>query len=237
MDASLDEELSMGAKALFVEHPDNSANRVRTSELKTAELPWGDPAKMPFTMAGPFLAELFRQAFVIGLHEPAQRPTASEWENALVKTIDLIQPCSSPECTMKWYVFDNSSQPLCPACGTPYRGKLPVLNLYSSRHTGSYQRDNHRLMVWNGQSLFPWHVNRRVFPNEHLSPAQRSRVGYFQLHKGEWYLVNQGMPHMLDLGNKQPIPIGGMARLTDGSQFLLSSEEGGRLIQVQLVGN
>lgn len=226
----------MGSQALFIEHPTNAANRVRISDLREAELPWGDPAKTPYTMAGPLLSELFRQAFIVGLHDPAVRPTASEWENALVRTIDLIQPCSSPRCGMKWYVFDNTSQPQCPLCGTVYEAKLPILNLYSSRHAGSYQSDNHRVMVWDGQSLFPWHVNRKVFPNEHLEPAQRGRVGYFQLHQGEWYLVNQGMPQMVDLGNKKAVPIGGMVRLTDGSQFLLSSEDGGRLVQVQLVG-
>jgi len=234
MDATKDEELAMGTKALFVEHPTDASNRVKAEQLLKAQLPWGDPAKMPYTIAGPLLADLFRKAFVDGLHEPQARPTANEWVNALVKTIDMIQPCSA-QCEMGWYVFDNSTKPKCPFCGAAYQGKLPVLNLYSSRHSGSYQPDNHRVMVWNGQSLFPWHVNRKIFPNEHLTPAQKKRVGYFQLHQGDWFLVNEGMPQMHDIAAKKDVPIGGHVKLTDGSQFLLSREDGGRLVQVQLV--
>ena len=110
-----------------------------------------------------------------------------------------------------------------------------MLNLYSSRHAGAYQADNHRVMVWDGQSLFPWHVNRKIFPNEHLTPDQRQRVGYFQRHQGDWFLVNEGMPQMHDVGAKKDVPIGGNVKLTDGAQVLLSREDGGRLIHVQLV--
>jgi len=234
MDATKDEELAMGTKALFVEHPTDAGNRVKADQLTKAQLPWGDPSKMPYTIAGPLLSALFKQAFVDGLHEPQNRPTPSEWENALVRTIDMIQPCSA-KCEMGWYVFDNSTKPKCPCCGAAYQGKLPVLNLYSSRHSGSYQPDNHRVMVWDGQSLFPWHVNRKVFPNVLLTRDQKKRVGYFQLHQGDWYLVNEGMPQMHDVANKKDVPIGGNVKLTDGSQFLLSREDGGRLIQVQLV--
>jgi serine/threonine protein kinase len=234
MDPTKDEELTMGMKALFVEHPTDAGNRVKADQLSKAQLPWCDPAKMPYTIAGPLLAELFRKAFVDGLHEPQSRPTPSEWENALVRAIDMIQPCSA-KCEMGWYVFDNSTKPKCPFCGAPYHGKLPVLNLYSSRHSGSYQPDNQRVMVWDGQSLFPWHVSRKIFPNEHLAADQKRRVGYFQFHQGDWFLVNEGMPQMHDVAAKKDVPIGGNVKLTDGSQFLLSREDGGRLIQVQLV--
>lgn len=234
VDTTKDEELSMGAKAVFVEHPTDRSNRVKVDQLSKAEMPWSDPVRLPYTIAGPLLTELFRKAFVDGLHEPRSRPTPSEWENALVRTIDMIQPCSTA-CEMGWYVFDNSTRPACPFCGAPYKGKLPVLNLYSSRHIGSYQSDNHRVMVWDGQSLFPWHVNRKIFPNEHLTPDQRKRVGYFQRHQGDWYLVNEGMPQLHDIAAKKDVPVGGNVKLTDGNQFLLSREEGGRLIQVQLV--
>jgi serine/threonine protein kinase len=233
-DATKDEELSMGSKALFVEHPTDASNRVKPATLTKAQMPWCDPAKMPFTIAGPLLAELFRKAFIDGLHDPQSRPTASDWENAIVRTIDMIQPCQQ-KCEMGWYVFDNSTKPKCPFCGAPYVGKLPVLNFYSSRHSGSYQPDNHRLMVWDGQSLFPWHVNRKIFPNEHLAADQRKRTGYFQLHQGDWYLVNEAMPQMRDVTRKADVPIGGNVKLTDGAQILLSAEDGGRLIQVQLV--
>ncbi len=234
-DPTRDEELGMGAQALFVEHPEDASNHVRPEDLRPQALPWGDPARRPHTMAGPLLTPLFDRAFIEGLHAPEKRPSAADWENALVRTIDMIQPCSA-RCEMGWYVFDNSRSPTCPHCGTPYRGKLPVLNLYSSRRQGSFLPDNHRLMVWDGQSLFQWHVDRNIFPNEHLTKHQKRRVGYFQLHEGDWYLVNEAMPGMRDLRSGEEIRLWGRVKLEDGSQILLKPQEGGRLIQVQMVG-
>ena len=91
-------------------------------------------------------------------------------------------------------------------------------------------------MVWDGQSLFPWHVNRSVFPNEHLDSSLKKRVGYFQLHEGDWYLVNEGMHGMKDLTEDEDIGIGSNVKLSDGKQILLSPEEGGRLVRVQIAG-
>ena len=138
---------------------------------------------------------------------------------------------------MKWYVFDNKTKPSCPRCGTAYRGKLPVLNLYSSRQKGSYRAEQHRVMVWDGQSLYQWHVNRNVFPSERLSEDQRKRVGYFRLHNGEWVLVNESLTGLKDLGEDRDIAIGEFAYLRQDSRILLSSEEGGRLIHVQIAGD
>lgn len=236
-DEQNDEKLSMGAKALFVEHPTDPSNCIKIRDAKPSELPWADTAKLPYTLTGPYLSELFRRAFIDGLHNPIDRPTASDWERELVKTVDLIQPCQNPQCEQKWYVFDNSKKPKCPFCGTPYTGKLPVLNLYSSRVKERFLPDNHRLMVWSGQSLFLWHANRLIAPNERLSEAQRRRVGYFVFHNNSWWLVNEGLPDLTDVtgGTKTPIPVNNRVELKDGGQLLLSKEDGGRLVVIQMV--
>nr|WP_244773062.1 hypothetical protein [Alysiella crassa]UOP06485.1 hypothetical protein LVJ80_12085 [Alysiella crassa] len=183
-----------------------------------------------------YIADLFKRAFIDGLHQPNSRPTADEWERALVKTVDLLQPCSNPSCEQKWYPFDNSRRPVCPFCGTPHSGSLPVLNLYSAAPNDSYRLDNHRIMVYSGQSLFKWHANSTVFPNERLSADEAKRVGYFVLHNGNWWLVNEGLPEMYDVQNKIAIPIGGKIKLTEGAQVLLQKGQGGRLISVQMAG-
>ena len=72
-DSGRDEELSMGAKALFIENPTDKSNRVKAQQLSPAELPQGDPAKMPYTICGPYLKKLFDRAFVEGLHDPSTR--------------------------------------------------------------------------------------------------------------------------------------------------------------------
>jgi serine/threonine protein kinase len=230
-----DEALAMGENALFIEHPNDASNRINLSDMKATELPWADTAQIPYTVCGPYLSPLFRQAFITALHEPSLRPSANDWETALVKTVDLIQPCHNPQCEQKWYVFDNSTSPCCPFCNRPFHGKLPILNLYSSRQEGQFRPDNHRLMVWTGQSLYAWHANSLVTPNERLSAEQKKRLGYFVQHNDVWWLVNEGLPDLLDASTKTPVPIGGQIALTDGAQILLDKRDGGRLVVVQMV--
>lgn len=234
-DEQRDEALTMGERALFIEHPGDASNRINSAHVRVHDLPWADTAKLPYTIAGPYLKPLFDRAFMVGLHAPVQRPTANQWEDALVKTVDLLQPCQNPACEQKWYIFDNSTKPACPFCGTSYKGKLPVLNLYSSRREGKYLPDNHRLMVWTGQSLFPWHVNCLIAPNEKLTEEQKRRVGYFVFHNDTWWLVNERLPHLLDVDNKRTVPIGDKVAIRDGLKLLLSKEEGGRLVVSQMV--
>ncbi len=159
-----------------------------------------------------------------------------EWEHALIRTIDLIQPCTSSNCGMGWYVFDGSGSPKCPFCKSS-SGKVPVLNLYSSRGHESYHSDNYQVAIWNGQSLYSWHINRNDSPNEHLTDGQRQRVGYFQLHNGRWLLVNQTVSGMRDLTRNVEIAVGSPTELRDGTELLLDPQDGGRAAYVRLLGH
>jgi serine/threonine protein kinase len=234
-DPTRDEELSMGERALFVEHPTDDSNRIRLDQVRPSDLPWADTGNLPYLITGPLLAPMFLEAFTKGLRDPSRRPTADAWETALVKTVDLVQPCANPACDLKWYVFDNTTKPHCPFCGTPYAGKLPMLNLYWSRKPGTFQPENHRLIVYSGQSLFAWHSNRNIAPNERLTLAQRKRVGYFQFHNGRWFLVNESLHGLKDVGEGRTIPTGSPVELKDNQRLLLSAEEGGRLAVVQII--
>lgn len=234
-DPQKDEEMAMGSKALFVEHPTDSSNRTDPASARASELPWIDTAKIPCDVAGPYLKKLFHQAFVEGLHDPSKRPSATDFETDLVNTIDLLQPCGNSNCSQKWFVFDNTTKPICPFCGTAYNRPVPVLNLYSSRG-GSFRPDDHRLMVYNNQYLYDWHVFRNVFPNEKLTDDQKKPAGYFVFHGGKWMFVNQRLTGLMDVGEKKEIPIGATLELKDGQQIQLSPEEGGRLVHVQMVG-
>lgn len=237
LDSAKDEELSMGANAIFIEHPTDISNRVKTAQLQDSQLPQANPNKIPYTVCGPYLKELFDRAFIEGLHDPAKRPTANEWEDALLKTVDLLQPCQNPKCWNKWFVFDNSRKPQCPFCATEYRGQLPVLNMYSSRREGAFSFDNYRLMVYNNQYLYPWHANRNIWPNEKLTNDQKKPVAYFAFHNNKWLLINQRLTELEDKTEGKKIAIGEAVELTDNKQILLSKEDGGRLIIVQMVNN
>lgn len=237
-DEKRDEALSMGEKALFIEHPTDASNRVKPQNLGKAELPQGDPCKLPYTICGPYLKDLFDRAFITGLHDPSKRPTADEWEQALVKTTDLMQPCQNPSCEAHWFVFDNKMKPRCPFCGTEYHGQLPVLNLYySPRNDGKFTPENYRLMVYDKQTLYMWHVNRFVVANEKTSAEDKKPVGDFHFHNGQWILINRRLPDMWDKTDDKQIPVGGYVPLTEGRKILLSKKDGGRLIIVQLVNN
>jgi serine/threonine protein kinase len=234
LDTEKDDLLSMGEKAMFVEHPTDASNRPKVNQLNPKTLPWADVTKIPYTVTGPYLNELFRQAFVTGLHNPAQRPPAEMWEQALLKTTDLMQPCSNAACDQKWYVFDNTNAPKCPFCGTPHKGTLPVLDLYYEFRPTVWKPENHRLMVYSNQYLFQWHVNRNIIRNEKLTTEQKVPVGYFTFYQNRWVLVNQKLTSLKDLTDDKEIPIGSMVELTDNKRLLLSREEGGRVVIITM---
>ena len=234
LDTEKDDLLSMGEKALFIEHPTDKSNRPKLDQISKWDTYWADINKLPYTITGPYLKALFDKAFIDGLHNPMQRPTAEEWEQALLKTTDLMQQCLNPSCEQKWYVFDNTNSPKCPFCGTAHRGTLPVLDLYFQFKPTIWRPENHRLMVYNNQYLFQWHVNRNLARNEKLTDAQKVPVGYFTFHNNKWVLVNQKLTSLVDKTENKDIPIGTMVELTHGKQLLLSKEEGGRVIVVTM---
>lgn len=233
-DPEQDDLLAMGEKALFIEHETDATNRLRADDIGKYDLPWADTAKLPYTITGPYLSRLFERAFIEGLHHPNKRPIADEWEQALLKTVDLMQRCHNKSCDQQWYVFDNKLRPRCPFCGTAHQGTLPVLDLYFEREPGKWKPENHRLMVYNNQYLFRWHVNRNVIRNEHLAAADKKPVGYFSFHNGEWVLVNQQLEGLKDLTEDRDIPKGEMVVLDAGKKLLLDREKGGRVVVVSI---
>ena len=111
-----------------------------------------------------------------------------------------------------------------------------MLNLYSSRGGGKFLPDNHRLMVYTNQYLYPWHVTRAIFPSERLTAEQKRPVGYFVFHNGKWLLVNQTLAGLKDVtsGDGTLHPPGSQVVLANDQKLLLSPEDGGRLVHVQM---
>ncbi len=234
LDTEKDDLLSMGEKALFIEHPTDPSNRPKSDQVAKSALPWADVNKISYTVTGPYLKKLFDEAFITGLHHPNLRPSADMWEQALLKTTDLMQPCSNKQCDQKWFVFDNTAAPKCPFCGTPVKGTVPVLDLYYQFQPTVWKPEHHRMMVYNNQYLFQWHVNRNIVRNERLTPEQKVPVGFFTIHNGKWVLVNQKLTTLKDLTGDKEIPVGSMVDITDGKKLLLSDEEGGRVVMVTM---
>lgn len=242
-DSDEDENLCMGKKALFIENPNDASNRPKLKNLKPEELPQGDISKLPYTICGPYLKDLFDRAFIDGLHDPKKRPTADDWERALIKTIDLLQPCQNDHCDYKWFVFDNKQKPKCPFCGQDFKGELPILNLYyRPRVNEKFMNEKHRIMVYSRQCLYKWHVDRMVVLNEKLPLSEKKPVGDFCLHKGHWILINRELDNLKckydGSTSWQKVDKGGYVELKDKTQILFDeSSVNSRLAVVQLVKN
>ena len=89
-DPANDEKLSMGEKALFVEHPTDKSNRIKVDQCRPSDLPWADTQLLPYKkIVGPYLSKLFERAFIDSLHNPEKRPTADEW-NLLLSRLQIF---------------------------------------------------------------------------------------------------------------------------------------------------
>lgn len=170
--AEEDEQLSMGARALFVEHPTDHRN---------APL---QPIHVPFTRLGPYLARCFQRTFVDGLHAPDKRADAAEWELALYRTLQLVHPLPSGQWTLLGPGLPMAS----------LRGEEaisgPVFVARNMRETGRGLVDEGDVLVlWHHLALHDWHVHVGVLPNER---ADRTARGYVAQHGGKWMLVNTG---------------------------------------------
>ena len=237
MDSTKNEELTMGVKALFIEHPTDKSNVPNIEILSPLELPQGDINKLPYTICGPYLKDLFDKAFIDGLHNPVKRPIAEDWVTALSKTMDLLLPCKNPVCESKWFVFDNSTKPRCPFCGKEYSEKLAILNFYYQTDKGTYLYENYRLMIYDKQYLYKWHINNLTTSEDMFLYENRIPVGDFYLSNGKWYLRNLALDNLYDKDLNIKIEIGNSIELSNGKKILLSVEDGGRLVVVQLTNS
>ncbi len=217
-----DDWLSMGERALWIEDPRDASN------------PPFEPLQVSYHQCGPYLAPLFERAFGDGLHHPNARPDAGEWERALVRTADLLHPCPNPDCPQKWFVFDPQNK-RCPWCGTRISGVVPLLNFYREGSRGQFKTENHRLVVWHHQRLWPWQIHTNQYAGER---ADRTPQAYFALQGEDFWLINQSDDAMIVLSGaatpNQPLGQNKGIVLRDGMQIRLSRAGFGRLAVVQM---
>ncbi|MCC7052944.1 MAG: hypothetical protein IT355_06715 [Gemmatimonadaceae bacterium] len=169
--AEEDEQLSMGVKALFVEH--------RTDRRNAPE----SPITVSVDALGPHLAPLMRRAFEEGLHAPSHRPDAVEWEEALYRTLERILPTPTGR---GWLILPERGPTVDPWTGEVVHRVVPQLR--SGRGTGGDWRDDGIVTaLFHHRTLHQWHLDTGVRPREAVS---REAVGYVSFHEGAWWLVN-----------------------------------------------
>jgi hypothetical protein len=168
--AEEDEQLSMGAKALYVEHPTDRRNpSVKAISVACSRL-------------GPALRHCFEQTFVRGLHAPAQRTDAAEWEVALYKTMRHLYPLPSGQWTILGVGLPKAS------LRSDERVAGPVWLAHLMQDTGhTLVPEQDTMVLWHHLTLHDWHTRVGVLPDER---ADRTPRGYVAQHHGKWWLVN-----------------------------------------------
>lgn len=234
-DADRDEQLAMGANALWIEHPADHSNRSDIEEARDGELPWIDAERLSSSkLCGPILEALFNTAFIEGLHCPNNRPTAEEWERALVQTRDILIPCSNDECYMGHFVFLNTTIVSCPLCSTRYQHSIPVLNFYTKRTGGTFRPENHQMVAIENKEIMSWQTDRFSFDNERLESEKQHCVARIERDGDTWSFLNVSGEQMMDATSNETVTIGQRVELYEGAKILLSKEDGCRLAYVQM---
>jgi len=205
-----DELLAMGAKALYIEHPEDPSNRPR------------EPIAIPASRLGMHLDYLFQKTFIHGLHNPRLRATASEWEKGLTKTLDLIHP--SPD-GKNWFILARGLPKTCPYSNRPWTQAVPVMDLFRNKGGDAYSDEQHSVTVWNNRYLYKWHIFSNVSPLQ----TDREPQAYFSFYQGRWWMVNQSGHDMILVDEQEYLRNGHAVEITQDLKVLLSPEEGGRL--------
>jgi Protein kinase domain len=201
--AEEDEQLSMGAKALFVEHPTDHRN----------------PADVPIVVSvdalGPHLAPLMRRTFELGVHSPSQRPDAVEWEEALYRTLERVMPTPSGR---SWLIVPERG-----VLRDAWSGEVvhrPVPMLRSGRGSGDAWRDDGICTaLFHHRTLHQWHLDADLRPHE---TVPREAVAYTSFHDGDWWLVNVS-DRLWTLADGTPITRNTPLRLRDGLEVTVAA--------------
>lgn len=214
--AEEDDLLGLGSMATFIENPSDTSNR---------------PPDLDFTLnvlsAG--LEKLFLRAFVDGLHNPAERPTAMEWESELLRAWDRLVPCANPDCEKKWFILRDENQPVCPYCKTRLDNKVITLNFKSElRGKKGVFRDKSQVVVFDRLPLFDWQIFSNVHNDEKADTTLRAYVAYY---KEMWLLVNSSVEGMTSPSGRL-VPAGSAIELKNGSVFKMTGKENGLLCEV-----
>lgn len=214
-DPTRDDHLMMGRNALFVEHPADRSN------------PPEQPIRVPFTSLGPFLADLFKRAFVDGLHSPQLRPDALEWERGFYRTLNLLHPATTKG---DWTVVTPSARPTCLHTGKPLGTQVPYVHFHRNA-AGRVVDERFGLVLFHDLHLQSWHAKVQTEPDE---TADRRSYGYVSFHQGKWILVNTSGHEMRVAGGSR-IPDKAAIELRAGMELQFGPTADFRIGRVQLL--
>ncbi|MCH5206039.1 MAG: hypothetical protein J1F09_03740 [Oscillospiraceae bacterium] len=214
--AEEDDFLALGEKATFIENPNDTSNRPPDLDVTIGSLSKG-------------LERLFLRAFVDGLHNPSERPTAMEWETELLRAWDRLYPCANPRCDKRWFILRDEDNPVCPFCKTRVPEKIIRLGFKSEmRGKKGVYREKSEVICYDRMPLFDWHVFSNIHNDEKADPAMRA---YIARYNGMWLLVNHGVEGMTSPSGRL-VPKGSAIELKDLALFRMSNKDNGLLCEV-----
>lgn len=217
--AEEDDLLGMGSMATFIENPKDTSNRPPDLTVTIQSLSRG-------------LEGLFIRAFVDGLHNPSERPSAMEWERELLRAWDRLKRCENPRCEQKWFILRDEKNPVCPFCGTRASGKIIRLNLKGvMKGRSSVYRDRGEVIVYDSMCLYDWHIYQNVHNDEKASTDIRA---YICRYNGMWLLVNRDIDGMTSPSGRI-VPRGQAIELRNGAVFRMAGGENALLCEVTVI--
>ena len=233
--ASLDEELTLGKNALFIEHPGDKSNDIDTLKLMESELPYGNPKLRPYTMCGQHLHRLFNLAFIEALHIPQSRPNPKDWIRALDNTISSLIQCNNPHCEEKFFVFrEGHNTRVCPYCGCKSTMPIPILNSYTKISENKYHYDNIRYIGRDGLTFYRYQLYGDS-SNDLLSII-RDHIS-FSIHykEGNWMIRNLEISSLvlISKGHKEILSANQSALLQEGMKIVIN-DVNGKMLYVQM---
>ncbi len=221
-----DDRFVFGEKALYIEHPTDIRNRPKKPFLTS-------------TILGREMQALFRRAFIDGLHHPDQRPTAEEWEHALLRLHDQVLRCSNPRCEARAYIFGygKTSAWDCAWCGATLAGptQLPMLLHYKPSGEPGRMEFDFQVIGWPKRTLHAWHVEVGCFPGPGADAKVFATLQWEQT-TNSWRLENATIADLRALKNGQSLTIapGESLTLDDGMQILCGAGAHLRVIVVRM---
>jgi len=223
-DAEQDDLLALGARALYIEDPDDRSNRP------------DDPFRGAWLL-GDEIEALMRRAFTAGLRNPLQRPLSVEWSDALIRMAEQTVPCSNPACEGKAFVLLRDQPAICPWCETKVArpARVPILRLYDTAgQAGHFRAGRGRVVGWQNRMLQLWQVQSGLSAS--TRPEDRKPVAEFQYKQSKWLLANRAIADLrvATRGGVQQIPINETLPLEEGQQLLLGTGQSARLALVAM---
>jgi hypothetical protein len=236
-DPAEDERQALGEGAIFISHPSDRSNQPKA----IGQGYW------PAQLLGEEMESLFVSAFVNGLRHPERRPTAKQWEEAMVRLHDRVVGCVQQRCHERTFPLSAKGGLLrkerhCPWCGTAFpSAAIPILHLMRPvLSDGRQQRfapdGNWWIAGTPGRTLHRWHQ----FVGELPEPGEDNDAiaSVHQDHRGRWLLqieTDDGPiceVHSSQVGS--PLKRGHVIELAEGVQLRLGQPPHGRAIYVQM---